>query len=328
ELNKKPDLYVFALGSENYSQSRNGFNRLQYSIDDAEAIAELFQQSGTGKFENVHIKVITDQDITRDTLRGIRATLENTSVDDTAVVFFAGHGMRKETPVNEANRLLRDIYPGGPSTLRYTEPPNLFYYITSQSHKDRPWQNAIPLDMIRQLMDGIPARQKILMIDACNSGEGESTVNTMPSQFAQEQAERQYDHEEVEHPAQTAELNRGEEEEGLTRRGVILRIARSIDQREMAKMFPELRRGTGTIEISASTASQSAYESGSIGNGFFTAAVIEGIRGGKARDENGQITAGGLRKYIFNRVDELSHGRQQPMTTRDIAGRDFAIVGQ
>jgi hypothetical protein len=43
--------------------------------------------------------------------------------------------------------------------------------MTSTANVDKPWENAIPLDGIRELVNGIPSRQKILLVDTCQSGE-------------------------------------------------------------------------------------------------------------------------------------------------------------
>jgi len=96
----------------------------------------------------------------------------------------------------------------------------------------------------------------------------------------------------------------------------------------MSELFPELRRGTGTIEISAATGAQSALESSEWKNGAFTYVIKEAILKGKARDKSGNITARSLRKYILDEVENLTDGQQTPMVARDIAGRDFVIFGK
>jgi uncharacterized caspase-like protein len=95
--------------------------------------------------------------------------------------------------------------------------------------------------------------------------------------------------------------------------------------KEMSNLFPELRRGTGTIEISAATGAQSALESNEWQNGAFTYVIKEAIRKGKAKNQKGKITAQSLRKYVLERVEELTDGQQTPMVARDIAGRDFIL---
>ena len=112
----------------------------------------------------------------------------------------------------------------------------------------------------------------------------------------------------------------------ITNRGIMISAARALDMKEMSEMFPELRRGTGTIEISASTGVQSALESAQWNNGAFTYCLKEAILGGKARDAGGRITAKSLRKYILGEVEILTAGGQTPMVCRDIPGRDFVIV--
>lgn len=92
-------------------------------------------------------------------------------------------------------------------------------------------------------------------------------------------------------------------------------------------MFPELRRGTGTIEISAATGVQSALEDAEWNNGAFTYVVKEALLKGKAKNKDGKITAKSLRSYVLGEVEKLTGGEQTPMVCRDIAGRDF-VVGE
>ena len=63
----------------------------------------------------------------------------------------------------------------------------------------------------------------------------------------------------------------------------------------MSELFPELRRGTGTIEISAATCAQSALESKEWQNGAFTFVIKEAILNVKRKTKKGNITARSLR---------------------------------
>jgi hypothetical protein len=90
-----------------------------------------------------------------------------------------------------------------------------------------------------------------------------------------------------------------------------------------------LRRGTGTIEISASTGVQSALESYLWQNGAFTFTIKEAILQDKARQgvtKGKSITAQSLREYVLKRVEQLTGGAQTPTISRDIAGRDFVVI--
>jgi hypothetical protein len=202
---------------------------------------------------------------------------------------------------------------------------NIYYYMTWDSNADRPWDRGIPMDAIRSALDGIPARQKILLIDTCQSGEKVEIAGFTPSGKLLEEIRVKRGGTRGKNTGSGIRLShRGK----VSERSIALQIAQSMNIKEMSEMFPELRRGAGTIEISAATGVQSALESSEWKNGAFTFAVKEALLEGKARDEKGQITAGSLRRYVLDRVEKLTEGAQTPIVGRDIAGRDFIIVGK
>ena len=70
----------------------------------------------------------------------------------------------------------------------------------------------------------------------------------------------------------------------------------------------------GVVVFSSSTGRQYSLEDPSWGNGAFTKAVVEGINGNADLNSTGRITYKMLDFYISERVKELTHGRQTPVT--------------
>lgn len=68
----------------------------------------------------------------------------------------------------------------------------------------------------------------------------------------------------------------------------------------------------GIIGFYSSTASQTSAEFSSDGNGLFTKALIEGLKG-KAKNRDGEITTFGLQKYISDVVNQKTGGKQSPI---------------
>jgi WD40 repeat protein len=82
----------------------------------------------------------------------------------------------------------------------------------------------------------------------------------------------------------------------------------------------------GVVVFSSSTGRQYSLEDPSWGNGAFTKAVVEGINGKADLNSTGRITYKMLDFYISERVKELTHGRQTPVTQGPGGVPDFPIA--
>ena len=88
---RQPRLIVLAVGVSKYANANVG--KLDYAATDAKAVAAAFEKSGKGLYHEAKIKLLADEDATRDkVMDGLDWLLKETSQDDYAVVFFAGHG--------------------------------------------------------------------------------------------------------------------------------------------------------------------------------------------------------------------------------------------
>ena len=86
----KSQLYLLSVGINRYADA--GLN-LRFAAPDAKAIADIFTQRGKTLYQEVHAKVLLDQDATKP---GIKAALMELAAQsqpqDTLIVFLAGHG--------------------------------------------------------------------------------------------------------------------------------------------------------------------------------------------------------------------------------------------
>ena len=82
----------------------------------------------------------------------------------------------------------------------------------------------------------------------------------------------------------------------------------------------------GIVVFASSTGRQVSVESGSLGNGAFTKAVVEGIALGKAALGDGFITTSTLDSYVVRRVEEFTGNQQTPVMERPPEEPDFAIA--
>lgn len=96
-----------------------------------------------------------------------------------------------------------------------------------------------------------------------------------------------------------------------------------IDMDDIASELAQAQNGV--IVFSSSTGNQHSLEDGAWGNGAFTKALLEGLRGKADYGKKGKITHQFLGAYIAERVKELTGNKQTPTTVVPEAMPDFPI---
>ena len=154
----KPDLYVVAVGVSAY---RDADRSLRYAAKDAADLAAFFAKQ-RGSFGRIKVLSLLDGDAVKEKIAAAKALLAEATVDDEAVVFFAGHGLRDEK-------------------LDY-------YFATADVDFEHPAARGLPYEALEGLLEGVAARRKLLLIDTCNSGEldkDEATLATADTKVAE-----------------------------------------------------------------------------------------------------------------------------------------------
>lgn len=98
----------------------------------------------------------------------------------------------------------------------------------------------------------------------------------------------------------------------LKRRGTTDVSPQEVIQREL-----KVTQGSGKVILAACTEDQSAFESPTIGHGFFTHALIRGLQG-DAKNARGEVTAASLHDFIDA---EIGNDDQRPMFSGETKGR-------
>ncbi len=274
---KKPDLYLISLAVAEYSQAQ--YN-LRYTINDGKGFIKLFS-GNTREFDHIYIDTLYNSSCTRENVLALKDKLMKTGVDDYVYVHIAGHG------------LLDD---------------NLdFYFATANIDFSNPSKNGLKYDEIEGILDGIPARNKLLLMDACHSGEVDKGDD-----FAINSVQ---DGDQTRGVTMFATKNENKPKTGLQNSYELMRL-----------LFADLRKGTGTVVISAASGGGYALENEEIENGIFTYCLIQAVAKNKA-DANGdkQISVSELRNYVFDGVKRLSNGKQQPTSRKENLMNDFIV---
>lgn len=274
--NKTPALYVIAVGTSKYRDERKNLN---YAAKDAKDVADFFRSAG--HYSQVFSHTLVDEDVTRQRILKIKEQLMKTDVDDHVVFFLAGHGVFDK---------------------------DLNYYLaTHDMDFTAPEKNGLLYDELEFILDGIPARNKVLLIDACHSGE--------------------IDKEEIELAA-----TNNTERKAVTFRSV---GDKSVRQKHvgfdnsfevMKMLFTDLRKTSGCTVISAAGGAEYALEDALWNNGVFTFALLRGLKEKKAdANRDGTIMLSELQRYLYDEVPNLTSGKQRPTSRVENLSNDIRI---
>ncbi|HAQ62744.1 TPA: hypothetical protein DCR49_12270 [Candidatus Delongbacteria bacterium] len=276
-LNTKHDLYVIALGTSKYVESE--YN-LEYAAKDAQDISNMFGNMKES-FNKIYTMTLTDKEVTGKSVKYSKGFFKNSKPDDTVILFIAGHGM-----------LDKDLN---------------YYYGAYDTNFSNPSTNGIPYSEIENLLDSIPSRNKILLIDTCHSGEIDKSESELKLNYS------------------TSEGSVKSRAIKITRvQNKYLGLENSFEL--MKALFSDLRNSNGAIIISASGGAEYALESDKWKNGVFTYSVIEALTRNKADlnyDEN--ISVSELSEYVLNKVSELTQGKQKPTIRQENIINDFML---
>jgi metacaspase-1 len=132
----------------------------QAVLNDARDIAGLLSSSDYCGYIPSNVELLLDQDATLDRIRqGFHRLGQATANDDTAVIFFSGHGGRKVTGSDAGSFLIP--YDGEPNQLR---------------------QTALESEELTTLLRQIKAQRVVVFLDACHSG-GTGELKTLSPEF-------------------------------------------------------------------------------------------------------------------------------------------------
>lgn len=271
----KPDLFLVSIGVSDFEN--NDFD-LTYASKDANDIAQAFG-SKESDYAQIHKFVLTDKDVTIENVKKIKQELQRSKVDDQVIVFVASHGLLDK---------------------------GMNYFIgISAIDFNNPSKNGLPYDVLEDLLDKIPSRKKIMMIDACHSGEVDMEDVVVTSN-------------------QSIQGGLVKQRGFITTAKTQLGLNNSFDL--MQQLFADLRKTTGAVVISSAGGAEFAFESSEWNNGVFTYSVLEGLLNGRADfNKDKQIVVSELQKYVFARVKELTQGKQNPTSRQENLEFDFRV---
>jgi len=248
---------------------------LNYAAKDAGDIGAAFKKYAD-RFRKVEVVRLVDENATRADILAKRDFLAKTAVDDQVVVFFAGHGVVDGEGVYRFATHDADLSAGAVGGLTFEE--------------------------IEQLVDAIPARRRMLLLDTCHSGEfDEDAVAAVADGNVRARAVRGLD--------------------VVRKDGSGNAMAFGL----MRELFADVRRRTGAVVIAAAGGAEFAFEDEKWDNGVFTYALVNGLDGDADANGDGAILASELRDYVTTQVSALTGGLQTPMARQENLVLDFPV---
>jgi WD40 repeat protein len=268
----KPDLYILAVGVAKYTDSK--YN-LKYSSKDMNDFVNAM--SASGNYNKVIVNKIQDTAATKENIIAKGKMFADAKVDDHVVIYFSCHGLLDE---------------------------KMDYYLaTTDVVFESPAGRGMPYDEIEKMLDQCKSRNRLVLIDACHSGE--------------------VDKEDLEI------TNEKNNQVVMTKSGGINVKPKAGLKNSFAYMqalFSDVSKGSGAVVISAAAGAEFALESNEWNNGVFTYCIIKGMKNGDAdTDKDKSISISELKNYVISHVSELTHGAQVPTVRRENNYNDFTV---
>lgn len=275
----KPTLHLVTIGVSEYANPKMN---LQYAAKDGRDLAVLFNKH-RGIFKNVVSHQLFDKDVTTANVLKLRDELHKSNVNDVVMIFVSGHGLLDK---------------------------NLdYFFATHNVNFSSPKENGLHYDDLETLLDGIPSRNKVLMIDACHSGE-----------IDKEEVELVAKSEAVKSNGTIRFRDFGDTE--VKQKNLGLQNSYELSR----QLFTDLRKGSGTTVLSAAGGVQLAQESSEWKNGAFTYCLLSGLKDMKADLNNDKkVMLSELQKYLFTEVSKITGGAQQPTSRIENLEIDWQI---
>jgi hypothetical protein len=271
--------YYIGIGVNEFQES--SYN-LKYCVKDVTDLSTSFGGP------NTEVKLFTNAQVTKENIIALKDYLSKTTVNDKVIISCSSHGLLDDS-LN-------------------------FYLAMHDVDFKNPKARGLKYEELESLLDGIPARQKLLLLDACNSGENDKT-ELLNIELAQAEKE-------VETPEIT-ELK-------TNIKGGKMQLVKENKSnfKKMNELFVNVRNNTGSVIISAAGGQESALEAitldgKSIENGAFSYCVLEYLKNNSNNLE--ELTVNKLKNYVEKRVEEITNGKQKPTSRQETMEFDWGL---
>jgi hypothetical protein len=272
----KKNTRVFYAGVGVAQYADTNYN-LRYAAKDVKDISEKLDDYIGG----LEVFSLTNEQASKANILKLHDWLKQAGTEDIVILSLSGHGM--------------------------IDSSKGFVFAPHDMNFEEPRQKGVSMEELESILDDIPARKRLLLLDACHSGEA----------WAE--------------PVQTSRLPKGV---SVTPRGLIKEVSTDSTavQKQaflmMKELFSDLTRGNGAFMISAAGSTEFAFEGNQWKNGVFTLSLLESLRELRYRDNiNGpaKIPVSMLRKSIYEKVRTFTRGMQNPTSRQENGWWDWSF---
>lgn len=235
--------------------------------------------------QDVRTHLLLNAQATQDNILAAGQFLAQARPEDRVILYFAGHGI--------------------------LSPTGHYFFAPTDMDFANPAGRGMSFAQIESLLDATPARERLIFLDSCHAGQNDEGLRGL------------------EETPQTVSVPGAPDQQvttrGLRRVSKIPEGAADLRRPLLEDVFVDLQMGSGAHVIAAAGAAEFALESDRWSNGVFTAAVLEGLGSRSADlDLDRRIHVDELRRYVSNRVAQLTQGRQLP--TARAVNQDLPVV--
>jgi WD40 repeat protein len=244
--------YFIGIGIDRFQEPGH---HLSYSVKD---ILDLSKALKEKLGDQLIIDTVFNENVNVANIEKLKERLKNTGINDKVIIVYSGHGLLNK---------------------------NFDYYLSAYNVDfNNPEIGGIPYDVLSDVLDNIPARKKLLLIDACHSGEVDKDELIVSNESA----------------------NEGEKDGNNKVKMKLGKVGLTNSFQLMQELFVDVEKGSGATVISAAGGDQSALEGGGLQNGYFTYAILQLLNSKKT------ATVNELKEYVLKEVLVLSKGKQKP----------------
>ncbi len=270
-------LWYVGIGVSKY---KNKKYNLTYAAKDINDISTLLKS----KYKLYEPVLFLNENATIENIKAINQRLvKEAKPDDIVIISLSGHGLVDK----EFN----------------------FYFATHDIDFDNPVTRGLSVDDIDLLLDKVVASKKLVLMDACHSGELDADESVIASTTIEDKNVKT-----------------------VPKGFIVISKKNNLKTKSSFELLQELfttgNSSNGATVISAAGGNEYAYEGQNWNNGVFTYCVLSALKDKKGdSNKNGEVSISELQKQVSKEVITLTGGKQKP-TSRQINYENDWIIWQ